>query len=60
MGVIFSFSSSILSFRLLISEFRLVNHLANLASLAQLRLCCLFIKGESNLGLSLSSIGSEV
>ena len=42
---IFSFSSSICNFRALVSEFRLTNFLANLVSLAHLRLHCLLVKG---------------
>ena len=58
--VILSFKESIWDFRFLISASRLLNFLGSLESLFRLRFSCLLVKGASNSGLSLSSIGFQV
>ena len=58
--VILSFKVLLWDFKLSISASSLLNSLASLESLFRLRFSCLFVKGVSNLGLSLSSIGFQV
>ena len=58
--VILSFKESIWHFKLSVSASSLLNSLFSLESLFLRRLSCLFIKGASNLGLSLLFIGSQV
>ena len=58
--VILSFKESICDFKLSISASKFLNFLASLESLFRLCLSCLLVKGASNSGLSLSSIGSQV
>ena len=58
--IILSFKVPIWDFKLSISASSLLNFLGSLESLFRLCFSCLLVRGASNSGLSLSSIGSQV